>query len=213
MLRAAVGVALALTQCSTAMRCAPVRMESDMQWRRRMSEKKQGWESTPVKKPREVRRLEAPADFDGTRQNVAKARAYAAYRADPAYQRVEAEVALEDQTKKFAQEWVRGGGKSSKPPANAMAELSRALDKATTAGVQSDSAAIQRATALLAALESATGGTTEEPMAAPVEQAKATTAQLSEELAPSQTDLGAEVDSLDAKLDAIFAGGYGDPSL
>lgn len=180
-----------------------------------MSEKKQGWESAPVEKPREVRRLEAPADFDGTRQNVAKAREYAAYRADPAYQRVEAEVALEDQTKKYAQAWVRVGGRSSQPPASAMPELTRALDEATAAGVQSDSVAMQRATALLAALESATEGTTKEPMAAPVEQAKATTttAQLSEELAPSQTDLGAEVGSLDAKLDALFAGGYGDPSL
>ena len=72
---------------------------------------------------------------------------------DPIYRAKAAEQELDSVTNAQAQRWLQQGGRTAAPPAAATMTLKRALDAALAAGLEPQSAAMQRASALLSALE------------------------------------------------------------
>ena len=77
---------------------------------------------------------------------------------DPIYRSKAAEKNLDEATNVQAQRWLEQGGRLSWPPPIAASDkIMEALDAATAAGARADSPAMQRATALLAALEAGPG--------------------------------------------------------
>jgi len=181
--------------CAAAIDLAPgvprircPRMETDLQYRRRIEGRKPGWQTPPpAQEPDTAASIVEPGDFDGTRQGVARARRAAQYRASASLGTGRATNGPPRATN--AQDSLDASVReaSCQAPAVARASLSRAVDDASSAGISPRDASMMRAAALLQALEAADALAVDEERPALLDQ---------------------EQQELDSKLDAIFGEGY-----
>ena len=170
-----------------------------------MSERKPGWEQPPMKRQPVQRPLPLSGDFDGTRQGVARALRADRYRRQGTDgDRAAASESLVDAVNTA----------ESLTSDEATSRLRLSISQAAAVGVDPESSAMDRAVALLTALEAgyrfraASGG--DEPTTA---ADGARTAEQKEDGEQSVDDgQEASSDCLASQMDALFSSGYAEPS-
>ena len=193
--------AAGVLRCRTTNRHRVVKMESESEWRRRMSERKPGWEEPPMRAQPVQRAVPLSGDFDGTRQGVARALRADRYRRQGTdADRATAETSLVDAVNTA----------EAMTPDEAINGLRVSISQAAAVGVDPKSSAMDRAVALLTALEagyrfraaSSADGSTVSNGASMVEPKE------DSEESVVDDEWESEEDGLASKLDALFGAGY-----